>query len=118
MGRPRLSPPRLGASAQPAAAATPAEPGISTNPEDIAAGRKLFNDNCSHCHGPDAVQGEQRRNLRLLRQRYGNDMAQMFMTTVTHGRVTKGMPNWSGIISPAEFQKILAFLSSIQEPGS
>jgi polar amino acid transport system substrate-binding protein len=103
---------------QPAAAATPAEPGISTTPEAIAAGRKLFNDNCSHCHGPDAVQGEQRRNLRLLRQRYGNDMAQMFMTTVTHGRVTKGMPNWSGIISPAEFHKILAFLSSIQEPGS
>ena len=106
------------AAPAPAAAAVPAAPQTSANAADVAAGRKLFNDNCSHCHGPDAVQGEQRRNLRLLRQRYGNDMAEMFMTTVTHGRVTKGMPNWSGIISPEEFHKILAFLSSIQEPGS
>ncbi|HEX2939636.1 MAG TPA: transporter substrate-binding domain-containing protein [Rhodopila sp.] len=104
-------------------AATPAEsPAPATdappNPADVAAGRKLFNDNCAHCHGPDAIQGEQRRNLRLLRQRYGNDMSQMFMTTVTHGRVKKGMPNWSGIISNEEFQKILAFLKSVQDPGS
>lgn len=103
-------------AARPAPAAAAA--GASVNAEDIAAGRKLFNDNCSHCHGPDAVQGEQRRNLRLLKQRYGDDMTQMFMTTVTHGRVSKGMPNWSGIISNDEFQKILAFLKSVQEPGS
>jgi polar amino acid transport system substrate-binding protein len=102
----------------PAVAATPGAPGAPPNVETIAAGRKLFNDTCSHCHGPDAVQGEQRRNLRLLRQRYGEDMPWMFMNTVTHGRVSKGMPNWSGIISNDEFEKILAFLSSIQEPGS
>jgi polar amino acid transport system substrate-binding protein len=85
---------------------------------DVAAGHKLFNQNCAHCHGPDAVQGEQRRNLRLLQQRYGDQMPQMFMTTVTHGRVSKGMPNWSGIFTDEEFHKILAFLSSVQEPGS
>ena len=88
------------------------------SPADIQAGRKLFNETCSHCHGPDALQGEQRRNLRLLRQRYGNDMSRMFMTTVTHGRVSKGMPNWSGVLTQDEFSKILAFLTSIQEPGS
>jgi polar amino acid transport system substrate-binding protein len=86
--------------------------------EDVAAGRKLFNTTCAHCHGPDAVQGEQRRNLRMLRERYGDDFPQMFMNTVTHGRVSKGMPNWSGIISDEEFRKILAFLTSVQEPGS
>ncbi|HEY4041079.1 MAG TPA: cytochrome c, partial [Rhodopila sp.] len=63
-------------------------------------------------------QGEQRRNLRLLRQRYGDEMPEKFIYTVTHGRVAKGMPNWSGIISPEEFHKILAFLTSVQEPGS
>jgi polar amino acid transport system substrate-binding protein len=103
------SPPETG---PPSAASAPA------NAEAIAAGRKLFNDTCSHCHGPDAVQGEQRRNLRLLRQRYGGDMARSFLYTVTHGRVSKGMPNWNGILSNDEFEKILAFLSSIQEPGS
>ena len=101
--------------ASPAAAST----GVTAaDAADVAAGHTLFNANCSHCHGPDAVQGEQRRNLRLLHQRYGDEMPQMFMTTVTHGRLSKGMPNWSGIISPDEFHKILAFLSSVQEPGS
>jgi polar amino acid transport system substrate-binding protein len=89
----------------------------AASPADVAAGHKLFNETCAHCHGPDAVQGEQRRNLRLLRARYGDDMANMFMTTVTHGRVNKGMPNWSGILSPEELQAILAFLTSVQEPS-
>jgi polar amino acid transport system substrate-binding protein len=92
-------------------------PGVASNAEDIAAGQKLFNENCAHCHGPNAVQGEQRRNLRLLRQRYGEEMPQTFIFTVTHGRVSKGMPNWSGIITSEEFQRILAFLTSVQEPA-
>lgn len=82
----------------------------------IPPGHKLFNENCAHCHGPDAVQGERRINLRLLHHRYGDQMDQVFMTTVTHGRVAKGMPNWSGILAANEFQDILAFLHSVQEP--
>jgi polar amino acid transport system substrate-binding protein len=96
----------------------PLGPALEAAGGDIAAGHRLFNQTCAHCHGPDAVQGEQRRNLRLLRQRYGDEMPQMFMTTVTHGRVNKGMPNWSGIISNEEFRKILGFLTSVQEPGT
>ena len=92
-------------------------PAVPSNAEDIAAGQKLFNENCAHCHGPNAVQGEQRRNLRLLRQRYGEELPQTFIFTVTHGRVSKGMPNWSGIITSDEFEKILAFLTSVQEPA-
>ncbi len=84
--------------------------------EQVAAGHKLFNDNCAHCHGPDAIQGERRINLRLLHHRYGDDMDQVFMTTVTHGRMTKGMPNWSGILTDKQFDSILAFLHSVQEP--
>jgi polar amino acid transport system substrate-binding protein len=103
----------------PDASETPSPvPDVSANPADIEAGQKLFNENCSHCHGPNAVQGEQRRNLRLLRQRYGDGMPRTFIQTVTHGRVNKGMPNWNGIISMDEFQKILAFLASVQEPAS
>ena len=99
--------------------AIPAEGTVAIpSASEVAAGHKLFNQNCSHCHGPDAVQGEQRRNLRLLSTRYGEDMARMFLTTVTHGRVTKGMPNWSGILSDDEFRQILAFLSSVQDSGS
>jgi ABC-type amino acid transport substrate-binding protein/mono/diheme cytochrome c family protein len=83
---------------------------------DAAKGHQLFNENCSHCHGPDAVQGERRRNLRLLHHRYGEEFDRVFMTTVTQGRVAKGMPNWSGILTDAQFEKILAYLHSVQEP--
>jgi polar amino acid transport system substrate-binding protein len=101
----------LGEGATPRAVASPAG-----DSDEVAAGHKLFNDNCAHCHGPDAVQGERRRNLRLLRHRYGEDMDPTFMTTVTHGRVSKGMPNWSGILSDDQFHAILAYLQSVQEP--
>jgi mono/diheme cytochrome c family protein len=30
-------------------------PAVASNAEDIPAGQKLFNENCAHCHGPNAV---------------------------------------------------------------
>jgi polar amino acid transport system substrate-binding protein len=92
------------------------ETAADANANAVATGHKLFNDNCAHCHGPDAVEGERRRNLRLLQHRYGDQMDQTFITTVTHGRVSKGMPNWSGILSDQDFHNILAYLQSVQEP--
>jgi polar amino acid transport system substrate-binding protein len=53
-----------------------------------------------------------------LRQRYGEEMPKTFMYTVSHGRASKGMPNWNGIISTDELNKILAFPASVQEPGA
>ena len=93
----------------------PANAVASSSAAGGGAGHKLFNENCAHCHGTDAVQGERRRNLRLLQRRYGDEVREAFMTTVTHGRVNKGMPNWSGILSTDEFNEILAFLMSVQE---
>jgi len=105
------------ASGQTAAAPTPSPVAApSLDAKAVDAGHELFNENCSHCHGPDAVEGERRRNLRLLHHRYGDNLDQVFMTTVTHGRVEKGMPNWSGILTTDQFKKILAYLHSIQEP--
>lgn len=121
-GVPQDRPPNLATEgAAPSPAAPDPGPGggehrdAHASAADGSAGHKLFNDNCAHCHGPDAVQGERRRNLRLLQRRYGDDVRQAFMTTVTHGRVNKGMPNWSGILSDEEFNEILAFLLSVQE---
>jgi mono/diheme cytochrome c family protein len=114
-GFPSAAPIRLSAGGdaaleQQAAVALP-----PNDPAQVVAGRKLFNDNCEHCHGPDAVQGERRRNLRLLRHRYGDDADRVFLTTVTDGRVTNGMPIWAGILTDQQFQQILAFLHSVQE---
>ncbi len=64
-------------------------------------------------HGPDAIQGERRINLRLLHhrlwRRHEPDLHD-------HGRPAKGMPNWSGILTDKQFDRILAFLHSVQEP--
>lgn len=84
--------------------------------QQAAAGHQLFNDNCSHCHGHDAVQGLEERNLMHLGKRYGDRMDQVFLFTVTHGRPAKGMPNWSGILTDQQFHDILAYLHTIQHP--
>jgi mono/diheme cytochrome c family protein len=96
----------------------PATPAAASSSATDAAriGHQLFNENCAHCHGPDAVEGVQRQNLRLLHRRYGERMDEVFATTVTHGRLTKGMPDWSGVLTDAQFHEILAFLHSVQEP--
>ena len=99
----------------PAPAATPPA-AAAGDPATIAAGREIFNGTCSHCHGPDAVVGQRKIDLRLLNQRYSEKMDEVFHYTVTHGRPDKGMPNWTGVFSEEDFSKILAFLHSIQTP--
>ena len=102
--------------AQPAFAPASTEPSAS-QPYDgdmVEAGHKIFNGTCSHCHGPDAVQSVKRIDLRLLHHRYGGAMDQVFHYTVTHGRESKGMPNWSGVFTEDDFTKILAFLHTVQ----
>ena len=97
--------------AQPAAAKpTSAAP----DPAKVAAGREVFNGTCAHCHGPDAAQSERRINLRLLQHRYGEKMDEVFHYTVTHGRIEKGMPNWSGVFTEDDFANILSFLHTVQ----
>lgn len=97
-------------------AATPAavEAKGAAGAGDVVEGKEIFNGTCAHCHGPDAVQGERRIDLRLMKHRYGEQMDETFRYTVTHGRPAKGMPNWSEVFTNDQFDKILAFLHSVQ----
>jgi mono/diheme cytochrome c family protein len=79
-----------------------------------AEGRSLFNQYCSHCHAPNAMNPDPPKDLRRLRIRYGDAMRETFYTTVTHGRPDKGMPNWSGVLDDPTFWKIYSFLESVQ----
>lgn len=102
-----------------AATANDSEPSRAVNPyegkkEVVPEGASLLNQYCSHCHGPNAVQGERMRDLRRLNLRYGNDMADAFWTTVQKGRMDKGMPVWGGVLSDDVVWKIYTFLQSIQ----
>jgi polar amino acid transport system substrate-binding protein len=94
----------------------PAEPAKDAAPAeaDVAEGHAIFNGTCSHCHGPDAVQSVRKIDLRLLHHRYGDTTETVFHDTVTKGRPSKGMPNWSKVFSEEDFKKIYAYLSTIQ----
>ena len=94
-------------------------PNRPTNPyagngEMVQEGKSLFNQYCSHCHGPDAVQGERPRDLRRLQIRYRDDAIVVFYTTINNGRMDKGMPVWKGVLSEDMMWKIFTFLTSVQ----
>ena len=95
----------------------PAPTAAASNADDIAAGQKLFNENCAHCHGPTPFKASSAATYGCCGNVTATTCLKTFIYTVTHGRVSKGMPNWSGIITMDEFQKILAFLTSVQEPA-
>jgi mono/diheme cytochrome c family protein len=80
----------------------------------IAEGHSLFNETCSHCHGPDAQTPISERNLRKLKVRYGDQMTAVFHTTVEEGRPDMGMPTWGGVIDETTLWKIYTYLESIQ----
>ena len=81
----------------------------------IPEGKTLFNVHCSHCHGPNAIQGERPRDLRRLNKLYGADMANAFYKTATTGRPDKGMPNWTGVLEDEQLWKIFTFLQTVQK---
>jgi len=81
----------------------------------VPEGKTLFNVNCSHCHGPNAIQGERPRDLRRLRKRYGERMPTVFLTTAHNGRPDKGMPSWEGVIEDETLWKIFTFLETVQK---
>lgn len=79
-----------------------------------AAGRAQFNQYCAHCHGPNAVSPDPPRDLRRLKRRYSENMANVFHFTVTHGRPDKGMPNWTGLLDDETLWTIFTFLQTVQ----
>jgi polar amino acid transport system substrate-binding protein len=113
---PTASAPPAAAPTSPTAAATRSS---SVNPFDgradaVPRGRSMFNQHCSHCHSPNAQSPEPSRDLRRLKQRYGDQRATLFYATVTGGRPTKGMPPWAQALSADEIWQIWTFLESVQ----
>jgi mono/diheme cytochrome c family protein len=101
-------------------AATNADPGKKVaNPFEgrtdlVEEGRSLFNQYCSHCHGPNAQQGERPRDLRRLSIRYGADAPEVFYTTINNGRLDMGMPVWKGVLSEDIMWRIYTYLETVQ----
>ncbi|MFN0317379.1 MAG: c-type cytochrome [Burkholderiales bacterium] len=100
----------MGAGDKPARPVNP----YQGNKDVVAEGASLLNQYCSHCHGPNAIQGERPRDLRRLNLRYGNDAIATFYTTVQKGRMEKGMPVWGGVLPDDIVWKIYTFLQTVQ----
>jgi polar amino acid transport system substrate-binding protein len=83
-------------------------------PELIAKGKEVFDGTCAHCHGPAAVVGVKKIDLRRLTLRYGDRAHNIFWKAVHEGRPEKGMPTWKGVFTDEQFTEIYAFLSSVQ----
>ncbi len=91
--------------------------GPGPDPKDPVAkqGRVKFNDICSHCHSADGASPEKRRDLRLLKTRYGEEWPQTAEKIMNEGLLDYGMPSWKGVLDDQDFVEILAFLKAIQE---
>jgi polar amino acid transport system substrate-binding protein len=80
-----------------------------------AAGRVMFNDKCSHCHGTDGYSPVRERDVRFLKTRYSDKWLETATTTIREGRPNSGMPVWKEILQPPELDQILGFLGTIQK---
>jgi mono/diheme cytochrome c family protein len=55
-------------------------------------------------------------DLRRLSHKYGDQLDEVFFTTVANGRPAKGMPAWKDVFKEQDFVNILAYLNTLQEP--
>ena len=82
---------------------------------DATKGKEVFESTCAHCHGPNAIVADRKINLRLLQRKHGEQMNEVFFTTVTNGRPAKGMPAWKDVFKHQDFVNILAYLNTVQD---
>ena len=103
-----------GSAAPAVAGVTAAAPAAALSP-DGAAGRVMFNDKCSHCHGTDGFSPVRERDVRFLKSRYNDKWVDSATITIKNGRPDAGMPVWKDILKEPELQQVLSFLTSIQK---
>jgi mono/diheme cytochrome c family protein len=103
----------LGARAAEPTAATVANP-LEGRSDVVDEGRGLFNQYCSHCHGPNAIQGERPRDLRRLKLRYGSEATKVYQEAMSRGRPDKGMPVWKDVLSDDVLWRIFTYLQTVQ----
>lgn len=99
-----------------AEAAYPAQPAsaeagtLAVNPETIAAGAKIFAQNCMACHGAN-LEGGIGPTFLDDQWLHGGQAAEV-VHTITNGVLEKGMVRWQGILSPEQINQVAAFVIS------
>lgn len=80
-------------------------------PKQIIAGRKLFRQHCSHCHGNNAEGTGEAPALRTSGIRNTPDGVLFWF--LRNGKLRAGMPSWSGL-PPQQRWQLVSFLKSLQ----
>ena len=86
---------------------------VAGQPEAIAAGGNLYQNNCAQCHGADATGRGSRPALRSARIAGATDGDLYWL--LRNGVPFRGMPSWAKLPEGQRWQ-IIAYLRSIQQP--
>lgn len=113
-------PPKPAKAANPVKGTKAAEPAVpvvaaAALSEEAVAGRKQFNNHCSHCHGTDGFSAVRERDVRFLKSRYSDKWQETAATTIRNGRTDAGMPAWKDSLKDADVQHIVSYFGSIQK---
>ena len=84
---------------------------FDSDPQAIAAGTKLFRQNCAQCHGSEATGRDKKPDLHSDRIR--NATPGELEWLITNGSLKNGMPSWSRLPEPQRWQ-IVTYLKSLQ----
>jgi mono/diheme cytochrome c family protein len=84
---------------------------FASRPDAIAAGAKLFRQNCATCHGGEATGMKDRPNLHSERIRAATPGELEWL--LKNGSMKNGMPSWSKLPEQQRWQ-IVSFLKSLQ----
>ena len=87
---------------------------LETDPDAVAAGRKLFEGHCAECHGDTAEGGKKGVSLRAEEVQQATPGTLFWI--LTNGVVRRGMPVWSKLPEPQRWQ-IVSYLKSLGPPG-
>lgn len=82
-------------------------------PDAVAAGRRVFADHCSHCHGANAEGTKKRPPLKSQRVQQEATEGDLHWLLV-NGNMRKGMPSWSKLGDPQIWQ-VIAYVKSLHE---
>ena len=87
---------------------------LEKDPEAIAAGRNLFEQHCSECHGNTGDGSRKAPSLRAEEVRSAAPGAIFWI--LTNGVVRRGMPVWSKLPEPQRWQ-LVSFIKSLGSPS-
>lgn len=83
---------------------------FESDPDAVAAGRKLFEQHCAECHGQTAEGAKRGPSLRPAEVQQAPAGAIFWI--LTNGVVRRGMPDWSNLPEPERWQ-LVTFLKSL-----